>query len=155
MHTRKTFAAAGVLSLALGGVVGCDEPDPTSWPASRVAVVVPTDAPDAVAWAAVDLQASIAEATGTEPELVAEAGDASARYLLLVGDGPWECPPLDDEQAYRIEETTHGGKPSLRLCGGGLLGRQYAVYAYLGALGFRSCSSFALPKSSAVRMTTA
>lgn len=130
-----------VITFAL---TGCDDdnsndpPEPaTSWPADQVAVVVAGDAPAAVLWTADDLRDSLEEATGMSPTRVTSVDDTDLPYLILLGDGDWDCPELIDDQAYAIVEQTYDDREALALCGGGLLGQQYAAYAYLFALGFR------------------
>lgn len=102
-------------------------------------VYVSPDAPEAVRWAADDLvryldrmgeSAAVVEHRGR-----VRCGDSSR--VVLSGDG------LNDaaiegatDQTYRIVATECAGR-FVELAGGGLLGRQYAVYEWLHSLGVR------------------
>jgi len=107
-------------------------------------VSVSPDAPPAVRVAADDVAAYLMrmgeQATSAET-LEAPVCRAGARDVVLPGDGldgTW----LDgwvaaSEQSWRIVETRCGTGRLVRLAGGGLLGRQYAAYEWLHALGVR------------------
>ncbi len=125
-------------SLAL--VLACQGP-PATQPA-RWTVWVAPDAPWAVQTAADDLVSYLtamgreaAKGEGTPPaDCVPGEGHA-----LLAGDGI-EGPMTQgaSDQSWRIDETRcDGGGSRVALSGGGLLGRQYAVYEWLHRLGVR------------------
>src|SRR5688572_4550193 len=104
------------------------------WRAEDLAIVVAEEG--AVRWAAEDLARLIGEATGVTPPIVANVEDTDRLHPMLVGEGPWTCPALADG-AYYVSPVAFGGRSALRFCGGGVLGRQYAVYEWLHALGVR------------------
>jgi hypothetical protein len=121
--------------LACCGGEGSNRQPITEWAADQIAIVVSSEAPDALRWAAEDAQGTIDAATGHAPDLVADAGATDAPFLLLVDQG--SCPGGLGPEDYTVQDGEHEGRPSLAFCGGGLLGRQFAVYAYLEALGVR------------------
>lgn len=131
----KLLPALGLVSLFSLSACNAVRLD-VAWEASEITIVVPDTEDPAVRDAARDLQLFLGQATGEEPALASSIEAASTPHLLLVGAGPWECPALPAE-GYAFSVLRLQDQDALALCGGGLLGRQYAVYEYLFSLGFR------------------
>lgn len=137
---RGPFALVLVLAVALVAACGADAPgEPT-----RFTVYVSGDAPEAVRIAAEDVKSYLAR-MGREVTLEARTGEvppcrAGEGTVLLLGDG-LGTPELHEgatDQAHRIAiDGCDGHGRRVRLSGGGLLGRQYAAYEWLHALGVR------------------
>ena len=131
------------LLLALAIVAGCQSGEAErSWP-GRWTVVLSPEAPRAMGWTADDL-ARYLGAMGLAAERVESTGEVRCRRdrgaVVLSGDGlPGSL--LDTtaptEQTFRIDEVRCGSGSLVVLTGGGLLGRQYAAYEWLHALGVR------------------
>ncbi|MEZ4469241.1 MAG: hypothetical protein R3F60_00280 [bacterium] len=150
--------------LILATLVGCDEPVgvdggvvvplPRSIPDAAPAPAPPTptrwtvriapDAPSAVRWAAEDVVWYLT-ALGLEARLAPGTGPVACRagegVAALVGDGVGQ--PVfpagiqATDQTWRVQELACAGGRVVLLAGGGLLGRQYAAYAWLHRLGIR------------------
>ena len=122
--------------LVVPSVVGLScSPGRGGWDPRYVAVVVVTE--DAgVRRAAEDLVRLVEASTGHAMPIVSDHATEPSDHLILVGDGPWDCPPLP-EDAYQADNVEFSGRHSLRLCGGGPLGAQYAVYEWLHGMGVR------------------
>ncbi|MCB9546429.1 MAG: PKD domain-containing protein [Myxococcales bacterium] len=114
-------------------------PPPTRW-----TVRVSAEAPPPVRWAASDvarylgeLGLDVRERTAAGPVACA-AGEG---VVALVGDGLGQAvfPPdtAVTDQTWRVQEVACAGGRVVLLGGGGLLGRQYAAYAWLHHLGVR------------------
>lgn len=141
----RAWALAGLLLAALAsGLAGCVDggAPPTRWP-RRFTVEVSPSAPEAVGWAADDLVLYLG-AMGLEAERAEAEGEVSCRRgrgrVVLAGDGLGEAhleSPAPTDQTYRVDETRCGTGSLVVLSGGGLLGRQYAAYEWLHALGVR------------------
>ena len=119
-------------------VAGCgddaEEPQPTGMP-QQWTVHVSAGAPEAVLWAADDAR-SYLSAMG----LVSSSSDGEPPTACIPGAGHAvfvEALLPDSDQAWRIRETRCPGGSLVELSGGGLLGRQYAVYDWLHRLGVR------------------
>ncbi len=120
-------------------MLGCGEDSPA--PPTAWTVTLAPGAPRAMKWAADDLVDYLG-AMGEEASLArAEATgdcDPAALRVLLVDEPPTELggEPLTD-QTFSIDVRHCGAGRLVTLSGGGLLGRQYAVYEWLHALGVR------------------
>ena len=114
-------------------------PQPTL---SRAVVIVSAAAPNGVKWAADDVRLYLtrmglsANVEFGTPEPKCEPGTLS---VVFVGDGLSGPGPrgeaTDQTWRYHERECHHGGL--VFLSGGGLLGRQYAAYEWLHAIGVR------------------
>lgn len=114
---------------------------------ARWVVVVSPDAPEAVVWSAQDLVHYLG-AMGLEAALE-RSEDAALRdcvtgagRVVMLGEGlevpRWNTPRAElTEQSWRIDELRCEGGARIELAGRGLLGRQFAAYAWLHALGVR------------------
>lgn len=127
---------------------------PGASPPSTWSIRVSTNAPEAITLAAQDV-ADYLEAMGMTAELSTSSEDpgcvAATGTVVLVGDGLADARletrvnpdrPWAHEQTWRYEETRCGEEGEVygahvALVGGGLLGRQYAAYAWLHAIGVR------------------
>lgn len=119
------------------------------WPQSWKILIAP-DVPQAVGWAGDDLVKyleamgrDVSLETTTETITNCEVGSA---LVLVLGDGLGDAPFTGEvtEQTFRIDETRCFPDDEgddfgvlVTLSGGGLLGRQYAVYEWLHHLGVR------------------
>lgn len=116
-----------------------DVPAPPDAGTATSGVFLSDSAPEAVALAAADV-AKYLEAMGTpttvEPGEGGVACEPGVLRVAFVGDGV-PGPTLSDEQGYGVAETRCGDGRLVELYGGGLLGRQYAAYAFLHELGVR------------------
>jgi hypothetical protein len=123
------------------GADATDQAEPVVLP-STWAVGLSDDAPDAVRWAADDLVGYL-RAMGLEvADASAEVSVACAEdigRIVLLGDGLGDVPEAAalTPQTWSVEEAHCGSGRLVTLAGGGLLGRQYAVYEYLHHLGVR------------------
>lgn len=135
MNRRQpALAAAAALALSCTSVACGPDGGARGWDPADIGVVVASEDPG-VTRAAQDLARLLGAATGRTPPVVTDAGDTGRGKLLLVGDGPWECPALIEE-AYQVSRTTFDGRMSLRFCGDAT-GAQYAVYEWLHQIGVR------------------
>ena len=119
-----------------------DEPDPPTDPDTWQVLRSP-EAPEAIGWTADDLLETLGQ-MGLEVELVETLDEPGCRdgqrAIVLVGDGLGEATfetSEPTEQSWRIDEQRCDEGRLITLAGGGLLGRQYAAYEWLHALGVR------------------
>ena len=114
---------------------------PSSW-----RVLISPEAPEAARWAAEDVVTYLGQ-MGQQVELVESNDEAEVRcsqgeepgVIAMRGEGLGELQGVGKSEqrwAYR-EQECEGGGALVELGGGGLLGRQYAVYEWLHALGVR------------------
>lgn len=115
-----------------------EEEPPETW-----TVALSPESPRAIGWTADDLVGYLNE-MGLEVSREETLDDPSCQpevgRVVLVGDGLSQARLESEEptdQTFRIEEIRCGSGRLIELAGGGLLGRQYAAYEWLHALGVR------------------
>lgn len=106
-------------------------------------IFVSSSAPEAVRWAAEDASRYLVQMGEATAFVVKDQGDVGCQEgqqrLVLAGDGlvAGALPEDATDQTFRTESTRCGTGVLVRLSGGGLLGRQYAVYDWLRSIGVR------------------
>jgi hypothetical protein len=131
---------SSILALLVMGAA-CDDDaalEPSVW-----TVYLSPAAPSAVDWTADDLVAYLGQMGLTASKSATRdpvSCDARSGRVVLAGDGLEGValnPTSTNPQTYRIDESRCGPGRLVVLSGGGLLGRQYAAYEWLHALGVR------------------
>ncbi|MFO0682144.1 MAG: hypothetical protein U0234_08835 [Sandaracinus sp.] len=138
------------LAASVGMLAGCPSSPgaPLPFTATTFEVVVAADAPMGVSHAAEDVVTQLAR-MGVDATLVpgsastARGCEMGLGRIVLLGDAlgdsltGWERDALPTDQTFAMHETRCSGGTLVELAGGGLLGRQYAAYELLHALGVR------------------